>query len=119
MVSTMQDVGKATVVTTGYDNGSPFMVRKGGEITLPADFLKQHNLQDATAKYAANDNMALDLPTDDWPFFYMDVKMYPASYVMSLALVLALSIAMIYNFLPGQRWQVSLLPVFLLVAGFM
>ena len=25
--------------------------------------------------------MKLDLPTDNWPFFYMDYKMYPASYV--------------------------------------
>ena len=49
----------------------------------------------------------------------MDAKMYPATYVVSLVLVMALALFMVRGFLPEQKWNRSLLPFFFLGAGFM
>jgi hypothetical protein len=45
--------------------------------------------------------------------------MYPATYVVSLVLVMALALFLVRGFLPEQKWNPSLLPFFFLGAGFM
>jgi SAM-dependent methyltransferase len=113
--------GSPIAVLTGYDshNTTTFMVRKGGSPDLPKDFMAAHGLTDITADYAATTAQKLDLPTDDWPFFYMDAKMYPRTYVIALALILALAFALVRNFFGKQKWQASILPFFFLGSGFM
>ncbi|MEZ0222944.1 MAG: hypothetical protein ACAH83_00190 [Alphaproteobacteria bacterium] len=121
MVKELPGAGRPVVVLTGYDtpNTCTFMIRKGGEVTLPAGFLPGHDLADTTKNFSKAWDGALDLPTDDWPFFYMDAKMYPSSYVVSLLLILALAFVCVRVFLPGQKWDRSMLPFFFLGAGFM
>lgn len=122
MLGDMPDAGHPVAVLTGYDNKNTytFMVRKHAEVQLPAAFLTAHYLKDRTADFAGyKGNADLVIPTDDWPFFYMDAKMYPATYVVSLLLVMGLSLFMVRGFLPEQKWNRSLLPFFFLGSGFM
>ena len=81
--------------------------------------MQAHQLTDITEGYIKTSDKALDLPTDDWPFFYMDAKMYPVTYVVSLGIVLVLAFSLVRNFLPAQRWDPSLIPFFFLGGGFM
>jgi hypothetical protein len=113
--------GKPVAILSGYDNRNTttFMVRKGEDVTLPKAFIKEHGMTDVTSIYEASSQARLDLPTDDWPFFYMDVKAYPATYVISLLLILALAFAMVRQLLPRQKWSPALLPFFWLGGGFM
>lgn len=122
MLKNLQDSGPPTAVLTGYDNNNTttFMVRKGeAPLTLPDQFLASHGLTVKTNAYVSQMNMAVDLPTDDWPFFYMSHKTYPASYVVSLLLIMALAAELVRQFLPGRAWDATLLPFFFLGAGFM
>ena len=121
MLRQLPGAGKPIAVLTSYDTKSTttFMVRKCGEIDLPAAFMESHMLTDQTQFYARAAEMKLDLPTDNWPFFYMDYKMYPASYVVSLVLVMILALALMRSFLPGRKWTAGMMPFFFLGSGFM
>jgi spermidine synthase len=121
MLRNLSGAGNPVAVLTSYDTKSTttFMVRKSAEVTLPSEFMTAHLLTDQTQSYAEAAAMKLDLPSDNWPFFYMDYKMYPASYVVSLALVMILAFALMRSFLPGRQWSTSMLPFFFLGAGFM
>ncbi len=59
-----------------------------------------------------------DVSTDDWPFFYMPVRKYPVSYVLVIALLLAISLAMVHRSARGIAGNFSLASFFL-GAGFM
>ncbi|MGB0115854.1 MAG: hypothetical protein WBP73_03540 [Terriglobales bacterium] len=100
----------------GYDSGIIFLESEDS-LTLPPDLLARKNFLDKTATYA-NPNIRADVSTDDWPFFYMPARIYPVSYLGILALVLALSLFLISNFLP-ERPESGNFPFFLLGAGFM
>lgn len=121
MLSQLPNAGKPMAVLTYYNAKSTttFMVRKGADVDLPVSFMSAHMLTDHTQYYARTAQMKLDLPTDNWPFFYMDYKMYPASYVVSLALVMVLAVALMRSFLPGRKWSAPMLPFFFLGSGFM
>lgn len=73
--------------------------------------------EDCTARYAQAGGR-VDLPTDDWPFFYMPRRIYPLSYVGMLALILALSAVLVAAFFE-RRPGVANGPFFFLGAGFM
>jgi hypothetical protein len=119
MLKNLPGAGEPVAIATDpVGKGTTFIVRKGAEVTLPHDFMAHYNQRNDTAQYAASDRK-LDLPTDDWPFFYMDARMYPATYVFSLVMILVLSAILVLRFLPGQGWQPSLLPFFFLGGGFM
>ena len=113
--------GAPVAVLTGYDaaNTTTFMVRKGAEVHLPLDFMRHHSLSDITASYASMPSVTLDLPSDDWPFFYMEKKMYPVTYLLLLGLVLVIAYVMVRGLLPAASWQPALLPYFFLGGGFM
>lgn len=117
----LSGVGAPAAILTGYDshNTTTFMVRKGAAIDLPQDFMAAHDLTDITKAYATTADAKLDLPTDDWPFFYMDAKMYPRTYVIALALILGLAFALVRNFFGRQKWRPGMLPFFFLGSGFM
>jgi SAM-dependent methyltransferase len=59
-----------------------------------------------------------ELPSDDWPFLYLQGKAVPGINLRSMALIAGLSLALIYLFSPVRRvkpnWQ-----MFFLGAGFM
>ena len=121
ILSALRGAGAPVAVLTGYDTDKTytFMVRKDGAVALPIAFMAAHDLVDRTSDFARGWPEKLDVPTDDWPFFYMDARMYPTSYVISLLLVLALEALVVRKLLPDQRWNRSLMPFFFLGAGFM
>lgn len=121
ILKTLPDAGPPVAILTGYDNNNTttFMVRKQAAVRLPEAFMNGHQLVDVTSDYVATTAKSLDLPSDDWPFFYLEKKMFPRTYLVLLALVLGIAFLLVRQFLPAQTWQPSLLPFFCLGAGFM
>ena len=87
------------------------------DIAAVQDLLGQAGFEECTATYA-DPQLRADLPTDDWPFFYMPRRVYPVSYLGMIALVLLLSAVLIRGLL-GERPQPGHIPFFFLGAGFM
>lgn len=121
ILKTLPDAGLPAAVLTGYDNHNTttFMVRKQAAIRLPEAFMGRHQLVDVTSDYAATAAKGMDLPSDDWPFFYLEKKMFPGTYLILLAVVLGMAFLLVRRLLPAQTWQPSLLSFFFLGAGFM
>jgi spermidine synthase len=115
----MPGASRPAAVLPGYKNTTMFLVGKGADIRLPLKFMAAHKMTDVTRDYLRPSDAVLDLPTDDWPFFYMDKKMYPATYVAALALVKALAFFFTRGFLPAQRPSPALMSFFFLGGGFM
>jgi len=106
-------------IQAGYDGGVVFLESNDSAKQLTADsaVLARSGLRNKTAFYA-DDSLRADLPTDDWPFFYMPRRIYPSSYLPMVALILGLSLVLIANFMT-ESTHTSRLPFFLLGAGFM
>jgi hypothetical protein len=104
-------------IQVGYDAGVVFLATADRQLDLPPGFIAQRGFFDRTATYA-NSAIRADVSTDDWPFFYMPARVYPFSYLVMVALVLALSLLLFFNFLP-ERTSSRNFPFFLLGAGFM
>jgi len=121
MLTQLEGTGKPVVVRTAYDNTgtATFMVRKGVDIAVDPQFLAAYNFKDISPLFENEDLSNLDLPVDDWPFFYMEARAYPVSYLVSMGMVLLLSFVMARQFLPGWKWKPSLFPFFFLGSGFM
>ena len=121
MLKSLRESGPPVAILTGYDsnNTTTFMVSKNATVQLPLAFMKQHQLTDITRDYAATSAKAVDLPSDDWPFFYLEKKMYPETYLMLLALVVGIAFCLVRNLLPSQALQSSMVPFFFLGGGFM
>ena len=66
----------------------------------------------------ASDEIRADMSTDDWPFFYMPARTYPLSYLLLIVLILVVSGALVWRFVPGTGSGFSV-PCFFLGAGFM
>jgi spermidine synthase len=121
ILKSLPNSGVPVAVLTGYDNSNTttFMVSKNANVHLPLAFMATHHLTDVTPSYMATSMMAIDLPTDDWPFFYLEKKMYPQTYLMLLALVLGIAFFLVRGLLPSQTWQPSMFSFFFLGGGFM
>jgi hypothetical protein len=104
-------------IQVGYDEGVMFLQTADGQVELPPGYSAGRMLLDKTATYA-NPALRADVATDDWPFFYMPVRIYPVSYLVMVTLVLALSLLLFWNFLP-ERPVTRNVPFGLLGAGFM
>lgn len=104
-------------IQVGYDAGVVFLESSGAPVSVSSDLLAQRGFFEKTATYA-NSAVQADIPTDDWPFFYMPQRVYPVSYLLMAGLILVLSLLLILNLLP-ERPGTSNLPYFLLGAGFM
>jgi spermidine synthase len=121
ILKSLPNSGPPVAVLTGYNNNNTttFMVSKNAAVVLPLGFMTTHQLTDVTSRYMATSMKTLDLPTDDWPFFYLEKKMYPQTYLMLLALVLGIAFFLVRGLLPSQTWQPSMLSFFFLGGGFM
>ncbi|MCB9687493.1 MAG: methyltransferase domain-containing protein [Alphaproteobacteria bacterium] len=73
--------------------------------------------EDVTA--AQITSVPVDVPTDDWPFFYVPRRVVPLSAVPVLALLIGLSAASIRQLLPGVGLERDQLPFSFLGAGFL
>jgi len=110
-----------------FDGRAPLCLRSGaGNTTFlisndphrqPTARSMNAGFEDVTAEYA-NSSAVATVSTDDWPFFYMPQRVYPASYLIMIALILLLSLLLVGNFVGGMP-KFSHLSFFFLGAGFM
>ncbi len=120
MLKNLPGAGRPVVFLTEPNSLSAiFLVRKNAELTLSKEFLLAHAPLHLTDSFVTTVQESLDLPTDDWPFFYMDKKIFPTSYAVLMTLMVSLSVYLIHAFLPLKKIEHSLLPFFFLGAGFM
>ena len=98
----------------------------GGNVTFlisndpnwqPPAALMNADVKNVTASYASS-TIAASVSTDDWPFFYMPQRVYPVSYLIMIGLILALSLALVGNFV-AEAPRFSHISFFFLGAGFM
>src|SRR5258708_10961193 len=61
---------------------------RAGSIQLP------EGVADVSEKFQTR-VAGVDIPTDDWPFFYMQKRAYPITYALMILLLLALSVWMV------------------------
>ncbi|MBZ5498461.1 MAG: hypothetical protein LAP85_18840 [Acidobacteriia bacterium] len=104
-------------VQAKYDNSVIFFQSKDGALNISPDIIARAGFVDISRAYG-DSRVQADVSTDDWPFFYMPKRVYPASYLIMVALVLFLSVAFFTNFLP-ERPCLSEASFFFLGAGFM
>lgn len=120
MMQNLPEAGAPLVVQVGYDNKSTtaFFVKKGGELYAPYEVLSSWKFKDITVDYA-NAEAKADIPTDDWPFFYMPKRVYPFSYLIMLGLIIGLTVFLTKRLLAKERIEPKHMPFFFLGAGFM
>jgi hypothetical protein len=94
-----------------------FVQNKQGNFTTPAELVNHPDITDKS-EYYRNLDVHVDLPSDDWPFFYMTVREIPFSYLTLLAFILVLSLLFVGLFLRRSGLGKEL-PFFLLGVGFM
>lgn len=100
-----------------YDGSFIFLQSKHGDLSIPRWLIGQTSFTDGSPYYR-NTTVKVDLSTDDWPFFYMPRRVYPASYLTAMGLILLLSFVLHASFFQ-QVPQTSHLAFFFLGAGFM
>ena len=110
-----------------FDGRPPICVQALGSVvflesndpnwTLPRELVGDAGFIDKTAFYA-DPSLHADVSLDDWPFFYMPERIYPASYLIMMFQVLILSLFVGANFF-SERPKFGHLPFFFLGAGFM
>jgi spermidine synthase len=110
-----------------FDDQPPLAYQAGydaGHVFLAGDDLETESLSvppaltNVTGDFA-DERIRADPSTDDWPFFYMPVRKYPASYVVMMLILLGVSVLYVARLVaaPGGRSFSS--PCFFLGAGFM
>jgi len=100
--------GRSPVCVSG---GLTFLISNDPNWRLPADF-KEKTVPCADASVPA------DVSTDDWPFFYMPVRVFPVSYLIMIAQILVLSLLLVGNFV-AESPKFNHLSFFFLGVGFM
>jgi len=114
--------GKPLAVRVLYDSArtTAFIVKKGGNVTMPktGDFAAIGFTD--VSDYFAQAYPESSIPTDDWPFFYMVERAYPVTYMIALGMILSLSYMFVRRTIgfsdPIDR---NYLPFFFLGSGFM
>jgi len=104
-------------VKAGYDGSIIFLESNDKTWSLPPRLAEDAGFMDETAYYS-NPSLQADVSTDDWPFFYMPRRIYPASYLLMVFQILLLSFLVTANYFP-ERPKFGYLPFFFLGAGFM
>jgi spermidine synthase len=108
--------GRAPLCLVTGDVNTTFLISNDPHWQRPPGLMNSQ-YQDVTAKYA-DSSVAATVSTDDWPFFYMPQRIYPASYLIMIALILVLSLLLVGNFV-SEAPRFSHLAFFFLGAGFM
>ncbi len=99
------------------DGNTIFIESADGKLSIRPALLSGFGFGERSSFYR-DSVIPVDVSTDDWPFLYMPRRVYPVSYLVMVALILALSTVLFRCFL-GERPQFSDLPFFFLGAGFM
>lgn len=109
-----------TVVRVGYDSSTTtaFLLRKGGSTPSWRDKIEQLGFELVSDEYAVLAS-EVDIPTDDWPFFYMKARVYPISYLPAIALMFFLTVLLGRRILLRGEFRMGSVGFFFLGAGFM
>jgi SAM-dependent methyltransferase len=114
--------GKPLAVRVLYDSArtTAFIVRKGGDVTMPSTAgLASIGFTDVS-DYFAQAYPESSVPTDDWPFFYMVERAYPVTYMFALGIILLLSYVFVRQTVGfAEPIDRNYLPFFFLGSGFM
>ncbi len=102
------------VYETGYDGGYCYLT---GERLDPRVVPVPPQYTNVTQLCSTN-SIRADVATDDWPFFYMGVRKYPASYVLMIVVLLIVSAVFVRQSVPQAAGRFSG-SCFFLGAGFM
>ena len=108
------DGRRPLLFSSGYDNGSSFVVGGG----LDAQRLARDIGLPEISGRVAESTVEAEPATDDWPFLYMPSRSYPRSYLLIVVLLTLISLALIRRLAPIRRGGLSW-PCFFLGAGFM
>jgi hypothetical protein len=92
-------------------SGSTFLISNDPNWTPPANL-------NASTDGCADSSLQASVSTDDWPFFYMPLRVYPVSYLIMIAQILVLSVLLLGNFV-AESPRFSHLSFFFLGTGFM
>jgi spermidine synthase len=102
-----------------YDESVIFLLRKGAPTALRAELFDRHDVVDVTQVYA-DERLATEPSTDDWPFFYMPKRVYPFSYLpMALLVLAATALLTTVTLRHPSRIRLKNLDFFFLGVGFM
>ncbi len=99
-----------------YDNAMIFLQSNKCDLVVSPTFLAENGFEDIGVDAAKP--MDIDLPTDDWPFFYSPKRTFPLTYMPFYGMVLILCLGLFAS-LYKERPQLSTLPFLFLGAGFM
>ncbi len=102
------------IFKSNYDGGLTFVT---GNAMSRYSIPERLQATDVTDFYSS-DAIDADPATDDWPFFYMPKRSYPASYILILVTILVIATTIIRRHL-GLSASGFSLPCFFLGAGFM
>jgi hypothetical protein len=119
----LQDVfdGRPPVcVAADYDGSIIFLESNDPNWRLDPALVTGSGFAEKTAAFA-NPAIPANVSTDDWPFFYMPQRVYPASYLVMIFQILLLSVVLGSQFLHlgEERVQANQTPFFFLGVGFM
>jgi spermidine synthase len=104
-------------VATEYDGSVIFLASNNANWSLPPAVIAQSGFTQRTSMYA-NPSLRADVSTDDWPFLYMPLRIYPVSYLIMVVQIVLLSVLITGNFL-SEKPRFSHLSFFFLGVGFM
>lgn len=91
--------GKGPIcIQAGYDGSIIYLQAPNHNLTVDGELLKQAGFYDIT-RQVDDEGVRTDVSDDDWPFFYMPVRVYPFSYFGIFGLILLLSVTVTYNFI--------------------
>ena len=108
--------GRSPICVTTEGWGATFLISNDRSWTLPPGLIGGE-VTDVTATYA-DSSVPASVSTDDWPFFYMPQRVYPASYLIMISQILVLSVLLLGNFV-AESPRFSHLSFFFLGVGFM
>lgn len=117
MIQDAFDGNGPLAVQADYDGAVVFLQTRAGNLVEPRDLKQETGFRNLSARFA-DQSIAVDESTDDWPFFYMPRRIYPLSYTPMLGLMLLGMAFLSANFL-HEKPQCGHLPFFFLGAGFM
>jgi hypothetical protein len=109
-----------TVLRVGYDASTTtaYLLRKGGSTPDWRDKIERQGFEAVSDEHAALAS-EVDIPTDDWPFFYMKARIYPLSYLPAIALIFFLTVLLGRHVLLRGEFRMGSIGFFFLGAGFM
>ncbi len=111
------------MLKNAFDGQAPIVYKTKGFTFITGENIDRGSYQDVVTPEDITDIISsrvveVDESTDDWPFFYMPTRKYPATVVLVLVVLLGISLIFTFYLIEGSKVTFSV-PAFFLGAGFM